>query len=39
MTKEEIFERIKVIKSQITENTQLIERKDILQYRIENFDQ
>lgn len=39
MTKEEIIERIKAIKSQIAENTQLIERKDILQYRIENFDQ
>lgn len=34
MTKEEILERIKVIKRQIGENTQLIERKDILQFAL-----
>ena len=34
MTKEEILERIKVIKKQIAENAQLIERKDILQFAL-----
>ena len=36
MTKEEIKNRITEIKNKIAENTQLIERKDILQYRIKN---
>lgn len=34
MTKEEIRNRIKEIQNKIAENTQLIERKDIMQYAL-----